>query len=55
MVAQIKCPECGSTHVWKVGSVPTRSGPKLRYKCVECARSFYVLPDKPKKRVRKPK
>ncbi len=49
---RIKCPECGSTHVWSVGVVPTRGGPKKRYKCYSCARTFYV--EKPK-RVRKPK
>ena len=37
-----KCPECHSTKVWKVGLVPTRSGKKMRFKCSQCARSFYA-------------
>ncbi len=51
----IKCPECGSVRVWKVGAVPTRSGPKERYKCVVCARSFYAPVPAKAKRVRKAK
>jgi len=38
-----KCPECHSTKVWKVGLVPTRKGgKKMRFKCSQCARSFYA-------------
>jgi transposase-like protein len=40
MVEQIKCPE-GHTKVWKKGSVPTRKGPKARYVCFACGRTFY--------------
>lgn len=36
----IRCPECGSTRIWLVGTTPTRSGPKQRCKCVNCGRSF---------------
>jgi len=38
--AVIKCPE-GHTRVWKKGSSPTRKGPKVRYICYTCGRSFY--------------
>ena len=48
MGSVIKCPECGSTRVWKVGVVPTRKGMKTRYKCTKCARTFYYVPPKPK-------
>jgi len=51
MAENIKCPE-GHTKVWRKGLVPTRSGPKVRYICYTCGRSFYA-PDKPK--VRKPR
>ena len=37
----VQCPDCGSEHIWKVGPVPTRSGPKLRVKCADCACTFF--------------
>ena len=37
----VKCPKCGSTAIWKVGFVPTREGRKDRFKCTECAYTFY--------------
>jgi len=40
MVTGIRCPE-GHTKVWKKGTVPTRKGPKIRYVCYICGRSFY--------------
>ncbi len=52
---KIKCPECGSLRIWSVGTVPTRSGPKKRYKCYECARSFYAPEPKRKRAPRKAK
>ena len=36
-----KCPECHSTHVIKAGCGLTRKGPKQRFKCMSCARTFY--------------
>ena len=63
----LKCP-VGHTTIWKVGTVPTRTGPRVRYKCSTCARSFYAkgaldkpepkpaVADKPKpKKARKPR
>ena len=49
MAGNVKCPECGSTHVWKTGTVLTRKGRKARLKCQECARSFYAPEPKAKK------
>lgn len=46
----ITCPKCHSGHIWKVGFVPTRTGLKARYKCVNCAYTFF-----PKKREHKAK
>jgi len=40
MADNIRCPE-GHTKVWKKGSVPSRQGPKTRYVCYTCGRSFY--------------
>jgi len=56
MADKVKCPECGSTKTWLKGRVPARGGPKQRYVCYTCGRTFY----KPKveakpARVRKPK
>jgi predicted Zn finger-like uncharacterized protein len=39
---EIKCPSCGSTHVVRFGSIPTRHGIKRRYRCQECGRTFYA-------------
>jgi len=41
MVDKVKCPECGSTRTWAKGQVPSRSGPKQRYVCFTCGRTFY--------------
>jgi len=42
MVEKVKCPECGSTsRIWAKGQVPSRSGPKQRYVCFTCGRTFY--------------
>lgn len=51
MVAGVKCPKCGSTHIWKVGFVPTRKGHRTRYKCVNCAYTFYQGQARPVTRV----
>ena len=40
MAVKIACPE-GHTRVWAKGFVPTRSGPKQRYVCFTCGRTFY--------------
>ncbi len=37
----VKCSRCGATHVWKMGFVPTKGGRKARFKCTECAHTFY--------------
>ena len=37
----IRCPGCHKGNIWKVGTVPTRHGKKIRYKCSDCGRSFY--------------
>ena len=49
----VKCPECGSDHIWKVGPVPHRSGPKMRVKCADCALTFYPKAAKSTPRKRK--
>ena len=41
MADKVKCVECGSTRTWLKGSVPSRSGPKQRYVCFTCGRTFY--------------
>ena len=41
MADKVKCPECGSTRTWQKGLVPSRSGPKQRYVCFTCGRTFY--------------
>ena len=46
MALDIKCPE-GHTKVWKKGCVPTRKGPKTRYVCFICGRTFYKKAAKP--------
>ena len=46
---KVTCPVCKSKRVWLKGKVPTRKGPKARYICYECGRSFYAP-----KRVSKP-
>jgi len=51
MVDNMKCPGCGSIKIWKKGTVPTRQGPKVRYICYSCGRSFYAPVEK--KQVRK--
>jgi len=52
MAQNIRCPE-GHTKVWKKGAVPTRKGPKVRYVCYTCGRTFYK-PDA-KKKIKKAK
>jgi len=41
MADKVKCPECGSLKTWRKGEVPSRSGPKQRYVCFTCGRTFY--------------
>ena len=40
MAEKITCPE-GHTRVWAKGQVPSRTGPKQRYVCFTCGRTFY--------------
>ena len=48
-MSDIRCPECGNTKgIWAKGKVPSRSGPKQRYVCFSCGRTFY----KPKEAVK---
>jgi transposase-like protein len=47
MTDKIVCPE-GHTRVWAKGLVPSRTGPKQRYVCFTCGRTFY----KPKAEVK---
>jgi len=47
----VKCPECGGQNILKKGKTPARGGPKQRYVCFACGRSFY-LPAKPATRKR---
>ena len=50
----VKCPECKKeTRCWRKGVVPTRAGPKRRYVCFDCGRTFYFVPE-PKRMVRSP-
>ena len=53
MVDKVKCPECGSLKTWKKGQVPSRSGPKTRYVCFTCGRTFYKPKETPKPKTRK--
>jgi len=58
MAEKIKCPECGSLRTWLKGQVPSRTGPKQRYVCFACGRTFYkpkVEPKPAKARTRKSK
>jgi len=61
MAEKITCPE-GHTRVWSKGQVPSRSGPKQRYVCFTCGRTFYrpkaeakVAKPRAKPATRKPK
>ena len=52
MPDKVICPECRSSRTWAKGKVPSRTGPKQRYVCYTCGRTFY----KPKSAgVKKPK
>jgi len=48
MAEKVKCPECGSLRVWLKGHVPARGGPKQRYVCFACGRTFYKPKVEPK-------
>jgi predicted RNA-binding Zn-ribbon protein involved in translation (DUF1610 family) len=52
MADKVKCPECGSLKIWAKGRVPSRTGPKQRYVCFTCGRTFYK--PKPVVKVAKP-
>jgi len=41
MADKVICPECKSTRTWLKGLVPSRTGPKQRYVCFTCGRTFY--------------
>jgi len=40
MSDKVLCPE-GHSRTWKKGEVPSRTGPKQRYVCFTCGRTFY--------------
>jgi transposase-like protein len=48
MADKVKCVECGSQKVWAKGQVPSRTGPKQRYVCFTCGRTFYKPKVEPK-------
>ena len=41
MADKIVCPFCKGTRVWAKGQVPSIHGPKQRYVCFTCGRTFY--------------
>ena len=41
MVDKIVCPFCKGQRVWAKGQVPSIHGPKQRYVCFACGRTFY--------------
>ena len=47
MATGVKCP-AGHTRVWKKGTTPSLSGPKTRYICYVCGKTFYSEPPKAK-------
>ena len=55
MADKVKCPECGSTRTWAKGQVPSRTGPKQRYVCFTCGRTFYKPKAEAKPRAKKAK
>ena len=55
MAEKVKCPECGSLRTWLKGLVPSRTGPKQRYVCFTCGRTFYKPKAEPKPRVKRSK
>ena len=58
MADKVICPECKSQRVWAKGQVPSRTGPKQRYVCFTCGRTFYKPKVEAKTKVartRKPK
>ena len=50
MADKVLCP-AGHNRTWKKGEVPSRTGPKQRYVCFTCGRTFY----KPKAAAKKSK
>lgn len=52
MADKVICPECKSTRTWQKGLVPSRTGPKQRYVCFTCGRTFYKTKAEPKPRVK---
>lgn len=38
----MKCPECGSAAIVRIGFIVTREGKKQRHKCNSCGRTFYA-------------
>jgi hypothetical protein len=45
---EVKCPDCGSTHLWKQGSVRLAGGIKYKYSCQDCDRKFQSDIDRPR-------
>ena len=37
----MKCPKCGSVNYQKIGFIPGINGPKQRYRCSDCGKTFY--------------
>lgn len=37
-----RCPHCKRSHILAKGRVPHSEGPKQRYVCFDCAKSFYL-------------
>jgi len=50
MTVGFKCPHCHSSKVWRKGKVPHVGGPRVRYVCYDCGKSFYRPPEKKSKR-----
>lgn len=48
---KVTCPECKSQKVWAKGRVPSRTGPKQRYVCFSCGRTFYKPKSEPRAKV----
>jgi len=51
-VSKLRCPE-GHITIQKRGMTPSRTGPKQRYLCVTCGRTFFDVKPKRKSRAKK--
>jgi transposase-like protein len=50
---EVVCPDCGSTRLWKEGSVTLATGIKYKYSCRDCDRRFLSDINRPRKDARK--